>query len=136
MFDITKEVPSLELCKKLKELGFPQEGGGWYWDLEDRCLVLIWAEGVDNSLIKAPTCSELGEWIPDYIDIDGKRFVYRQTLRRKSKYGYYDKSPYWVGYADEHDMYDFIVGKEGKTEANTRTKMMLWLLKNKYLDFK
>jgi len=35
MFDIKKEVPSLELCKKLKELGFPQGGGGWYWIQDD-----------------------------------------------------------------------------------------------------
>ena len=26
-----KEVPSLELCKRLKELGFSQKGEGWYW---------------------------------------------------------------------------------------------------------
>ena len=31
MFDVKKEVPSLGLCRKLKELGYPQEGGGWYW---------------------------------------------------------------------------------------------------------
>jgi len=31
MFDIYKEVPRLELCKKLKKLGYPQDGGGWYW---------------------------------------------------------------------------------------------------------
>ena len=31
MFDLTKEVPSLELCKRLKEVGYPQDGGGWYW---------------------------------------------------------------------------------------------------------
>ena len=31
MFDIKSEVPSMELCKRLKELGFPQNGGGWYW---------------------------------------------------------------------------------------------------------
>jgi len=31
MFDPIREVPSLELCKELKELGYPQTGGGWYW---------------------------------------------------------------------------------------------------------
>lgn len=31
MFNPELEVPSLGLCKKLKELGYPQEGGGWYW---------------------------------------------------------------------------------------------------------
>ena len=32
-FDPTKEVPSLELCKKLKESGFPQVKGGFWWVL-------------------------------------------------------------------------------------------------------
>ena len=31
MFDPIKEVPSLELCKRLKELGYPQKDGGYYW---------------------------------------------------------------------------------------------------------
>jgi len=31
MFKPEKEVPNLELCKRLEELGYPQEGGGWYW---------------------------------------------------------------------------------------------------------
>ena len=31
MFGLAKEVPSLELCKRLKELGYPQENGEWYW---------------------------------------------------------------------------------------------------------
>lgn len=28
---LEKQVPSLELCIKLKELGFPQHGEGFYW---------------------------------------------------------------------------------------------------------
>jgi len=32
-----KEVPSLELCRRLKELGFPQESSdsGWYWGIRN-----------------------------------------------------------------------------------------------------
>ncbi|MCD6384449.1 hypothetical protein J7M23_01605 [Candidatus Sumerlaeota bacterium] len=41
MFNPEKEVPSLELCKQLKEFGFPQEGGGWYWKEGKYELVLL-----------------------------------------------------------------------------------------------
>jgi len=36
-FDPTNEVPSLELCRKLREQGYPQDGGGWYW-------LVMWTE--------------------------------------------------------------------------------------------
>jgi len=32
---IEKYVVSLDLAKKLKEAGFPQDGGGWYWIKEE-----------------------------------------------------------------------------------------------------
>jgi hypothetical protein len=31
MFNPVKEVTDLELSRKLKEIGLPQDGGGWYW---------------------------------------------------------------------------------------------------------
>jgi len=76
-----KEVPSLELCKRLKELGYPQEGGGWYWVktafgwilaiildgiwLSTRNYIKVNDETIKD-FIKAPTCRELGEWLKDY----------------------------------------------------------------------
>jgi len=36
-FNPTDEVPSLELCKRLREQGYPQNGGGWYW-------LVMWTE--------------------------------------------------------------------------------------------
>jgi len=75
MFDIEKEVPSLELCEKLKELGYPQTGGGLYWDTWGDSLgrpqvVLIgdWDDFwpimqrlKEKYYIKAPTLREMGE---------------------------------------------------------------------------
>ena len=29
--EIEREVPSLETCKRLREVGLPQNGGIWYW---------------------------------------------------------------------------------------------------------
>lgn len=73
MINVEKEVPSLELCKKLKELGFPQEGGGWYWvkDTNSSSPRLTFMNELLQEMspfveeIKAPTCRELGEWLPD-----------------------------------------------------------------------
>jgi len=72
MFDITKEVPSLKLCKKLKKLGFPQEGEGWYYtkmmgDIDYRLQLFLGGSPLQAQnvldFIKAPTCRELAEWI-------------------------------------------------------------------------
>jgi len=74
MFDIEKEVPSLELCKKLKELGYPQDSGGWYWrkifknpnSIQYNWKLVFEQENnpvLVESDIKAPTCRELGEWL-------------------------------------------------------------------------
>lgn len=88
MFEPEKEVPKLELCKKLKELGYPQDGGGWYWrEEENRSFLGIFVDKSDlgwtlveyidgiwmkspylegerlKNLIKAPTVRELGEWV-------------------------------------------------------------------------
>lgn len=40
IFNPEDEVPSFDLCLKLKKLGYPQEGGGWYWEElpDDVCL--------------------------------------------------------------------------------------------------
>ena len=45
MFNVAKEVPSLELCKRLKELGYPQNGGLYYWSLHkpQNHTVSIWS---------------------------------------------------------------------------------------------
>jgi len=76
MFKPEKEVPSLELCKKLKELGFPQGDGGFYWV---HYLSNQWSLGyyefieIDYcqwEVIKAPTASELLKWLPEEITID------------------------------------------------------------------
>ena len=67
---VEKEVPSLELCRRLKELGYPQGGGGWYWDETVDYSWKLYLYGntpahiKSQSVVKAPTCRELGEWLP------------------------------------------------------------------------
>ena len=56
MVNPEKEVPCQELCEILKKLGYPQEGGGWYW--------AKWYEDDDHSLM----FSDDGRIFHDVID--------------------------------------------------------------------
>ncbi|RLJ01289.1 MAG: hypothetical protein DRP11_04655 [Candidatus Aenigmatarchaeota archaeon] len=115
-FEPIKEVPNLELCKKLKELGYPQEGGGWYWDFEDYKLAFIWAEEVADELIKAPTCRELGEWLPQNWNIVSIQY-------KNGRWG-----------VSSHEVEEWRMW-EADTEANARAKMLMWLVENRYVKF-
>ena len=133
-----KEVPSLELCKKLKELGYPQDGGGWYWVVYhntdgDRTQLLLEKERDKTfwrmmkncspdyrEVIKAPTCRELGEWFPSGYYLD-----YSKLNDFQNKEGI---------------QMSFICDKKGYTwhdvsEANVRAKMLIWLVENGYVKF-
>ena len=130
MFDPTKEVPSLEMCQKLKKLGYPQAGGGWYWvkglgdyfiawRLNDETLVDYYFfspfdEGNifvsrDREIIKAPTVRELGELILGHIVVRGFKDGVEVILKHVS--------------GNKHFFAD--------TEANARAKLVIWLAEEK-----
>jgi len=144
MFDPRKEVPSLDFCKRLKELRFPQSSGGWYWVevrgnyrlcFNDVCKenglnlfydpyqLYIWR--YLNDVIKAPTVGELGERLPDFIEELGdlKCIFYKDEIGIE-----YGK---WVKCGD----YEITACKYANTEANARAKMLIWLIENKYVSF-
>jgi len=98
MFDPKKEVPSLELCRKLKEISYPQDKYGFYWVRLKGSLVnenewdlIYWNEehirwdergkyillgGCDCCAdylaiiekIKAPVYPEIEKWLPISLD--------------------------------------------------------------------
>ena len=138
-----KEVPNLELCRRLKELGFPQDGEGWYWRKFDGFkdskyeLVLIekWEKDkviLAYDIIKAPTCRELNEWL----------------LKAKGSYNIYKWDDYELEYCkDEWQTIQGIGGTfeklipstkqsiEADTLPNTYAKMLIWLVENGYVKF-
>lgn len=140
MFDPTKEVPSLELCKKLRGLGYPQDGGGWYWIRRvGHCyweLALMdsdkkgenlrtWHKsgkyewmpiGYTEERIKAPTCRELGEWFPQKWNIVSIQY----------------SNGYWG--ISSHEVKRWRIW-EADTEPNARAKMLIWLREKGYVDF-
>lgn len=124
---LKKEVSSLELSKKLKELGYPQKGEGyWWWDICDKrifkgeSLPIVSANPEQcfstnkrqnsyiqtNYKIKAPTCRELGEWLT-------KGCIKLETY-------YKDK----FNYAPDTIIPDKL------------TEGLIWLIENGYISFK
>jgi len=139
-----KEVPSLELCKRLKELGYPQEGEGKFWEgfwwtvtLSQNWHISYgldaeWAKENEGNYIKAPTCRELNEWL----------------LKAKGSYNIYKWDDYELEYCkDEWQTIQGIGGTfeklipstkqsiEADTLPNTYAKMLIWLVENGYLKF-
>jgi len=147
-FDPTKEVRSLELCERLKELGYPQNGGGWYWVIFDKGtdLDLLYPKGSlrrrlkdwlkdffvlieeigGKEIIKAPTIRELSEWLPISIK-EGKSFL---NINKPSP------NTWIVGYTESRSWRVNAVAYDGDTEANVRAKMIIWLAENGYVKFK
>lgn len=131
MFDSTREVPSLELCKKLKELGYPQHHYGFIWAKfkkgEDFCL--LYNEGDYNKDMlkicfdewhKAPTVHELGEWLP--IDINLIRKIENSN------------AAIWIVYSKAYK-YSLLHKFSGQTISNAMAKMLIWLVENDYISF-
>jgi len=94
------EVPSLELCKKLKELGYPR----WKLYLYGDTPVHIKSQ----SVIKAPTCREILEW----IDVAYQKYITSCYLTEK------------LTYAPE------------EIKPNRLAEDLIWLVKNGYIKFK
>jgi len=127
---LEKEVPSLELCRKLKDLGFPQEFPGIYWIVchdEDGDKVQLLLERERDKkfwkmlksyreVLKAPTCRELGERLPH--DVDHFKDFKEGWL---CEFGDKEKGivqSYWED-----------------TEANARAKMLIFLVEDGYIKF-
>ncbi len=128
MKDHNWQVVSLELSRELKKAGFEQKGLWWwvesYWGdgtmLRYDLLPQKEAECISGSdAWVAPTVSELGETLPQFIKNDRD---YMLTIVKD------DKNHWWIGYSDYHaacNTKDFTTD----TEANARAKMYLHLKK-------
>jgi hypothetical protein len=146
--ELAKQVASLELCKKLKDLGATQVLKNGDWALVDDKLHLAhndndtsWFLGNDYSTFfpfenedttspyynepsdycKAFTVAELGEMLPTYI------FTLKNV---KGWYaGDYKKDDYLKNSYYGNEFSDFYA----ETEADARAKMLIYLLENKLI---
>ncbi|RLJ03092.1 MAG: hypothetical protein DRP08_03955 [Candidatus Aenigmatarchaeota archaeon] len=162
MFDPQKEVPSLELCKRLKELGYPQDGGGWYWVKRKYDLLWGlylkfqkgWVEWVswDNNNIKCywDTSTDIrydNAQGVSILRIDelikaptcrelGERLP-KLVLNKYSLYYTQVKDGWIIDYANSSNpANDRLNWEVDCTEPNVRAEMIIWLKENGYIDFK
>jgi hypothetical protein len=128
---LSNHVPSLELCKKLKAAGYPQDTEfSWYetidrddsprlnWTDEKRILppCLPWEEK-----IAAPLVSEMGEWLLDSVNGECLKL-------------WREKPDSWdVAYNTNAGNLKPMLWKQAETEADARAKMLIHLLEQKLL---
>ncbi len=113
--DIEKQVVSLDLCKKLKEAGYPQDSYYiWAYDLIGVMHRLILRKDVKNHPqdYPAPTVAEMGEKLPNY-QRSGQAVMDNPLEKYTSKCHSFD--PYVA-----EQFYAL-------TEADARAKMWLYL---------
>lgn len=128
---LEKQVASLELSKRLKELGVKQEGiFAWSteqrWDQQSPFLYLRKGHTSEDDckyLYTAFTVAELGEMLPRYIFVNGKP----NWLTQK-----WDDDGLWLNYDADRQEPGIArpSGNENDTEADSRAKMVIYLLKN------
>lgn len=120
---LEKQVVSLELAKKLKELGVKQESLFWWLYDEDGDYVdYLYGETLPARGLKEPflrcsayTVAELGELLPPGF-ISGQ-------VEESEGYVCFDENNCNV-------LKDGFVGKYEDTEADARAKMLIYLLSN------
>ena len=142
--EIENQVTSLDLSKKLKELGVKKEGF-FLWENKMGKWHLIWRDYhkfdyIDTAdlreYVSAFTVAELGEMLPREIKTDDKivhhlRFqkTYHPTGTGKRK-DYFWTVSYEYGEDDDIDNWWIV---EDYWEADVRAKMLIYLIKNKLL---
>ena len=112
--------PSLELCKKLTEIWFPDtllSNGSWWIDSIPYSTYAKW----ETSRTVCPSVMEMLDVIPWWIETED--WVCNLVLRKERWWEnwYYDKNWSAMIFND--------------TLPNTLAKMILWLVEDKYLTF-
>lgn len=141
-----KHVTSLELSKKLKELGVPQksqfywtQGTDEYGNYVDHWYVVFHPNGVSSEalakgwIVSAFLASELGDMLPSEINIPFKNGKPRASNSKlKSYFGNGTEEGYYpVMYTKVGQEYIWIVGEN---EVEARAKMLIHLIEQKLLD--
>lgn len=119
------QVASLELSKRLKELGVRQESA-FYWrqevvNLEPEWVLRTWHTGDEREEISAFTVAELGEMLPVKVveakdDIPMYKKYWENGMRDLHSVGY------------ESPMHKICLQEFDRTEANARSKMLIYLI--------
>ena len=133
---LEKQVCSLELAKKLKELGVEQDSLFWWDDHSELGMgEIVSFDEPDNPICSAFTVAELGEMLPrefDYLasttehsGYEGRRSVWLTIGRTIIDDGWY------VLYSDPHPANKVpVYSTHSTTETDARAKMLIYLIEN------
>lgn len=128
---LEQQVPSLDLSKRLKELGVKQESL-FYWQgylYSEEKIELVCKEKLDKEydFVSAPTVAELGEMLPLYLKKDSDRGIsFSVETSGLQTWKNYNNTGWVVAYGG--------LTSSGNTEANARAKMLVYLLENKLIS--
>lgn len=137
--ELEKQVVSLELAKRMKELGFEQDSLFYWVQLKDSSKWDIWftdTENLDRDFASSYTVAELGEMLPwrskKMGTVNNAELVFTKLMDS-------ERNDLWnVGYWDEDSdhLYGGMVVRienEKNSEANARAKMLIYLKENKLI---
>lgn len=140
-------VPSLEMCKKLKEAGWPQDDAVWYWVghmLNDKMQPTSWTlwprekeeyrEQWKPHIHAAPTAEEILRRLPDEIPINAglKGSDYWIEIAKSSHWG---STPWEIRYRENGTLllWDNPEPIRAATLANAAAAMYCYLAEQKLL---
>lgn len=123
---LNQQVCSLELAKKLKELGVKQESF-FVWSQVHEGFAIT-RRSLEEE-IAAFTVAELGEMLPVRIDAKGKK----DARQRLAYYLDYQAGGFSVCYSHHLDIRQVLAEVSSDTEADARAKCLIYLLENKLI---
>jgi len=128
---LENQVVSLELAKKMKDLGFKQDSLWWWvinqdsaftdWGLESQRYIKYYKKD-NKEYYSAFTVAELGEMLPVQTIID----------KQNSYFDFYKEKQGWFCVANSKN-YKGIMVKIAENLADAMAKMLIWLKENSYL---
>lgn len=133
---LEQQVASLDLSKKLKELGVLQGGAFDYYENtlhpEQPFIVLRPTvnvmESSPNWICSAFTVAELGEMLPPTIPIMHKATIPHLVIGRLENSGFWYCDYHYYYPFPEQPAYEPCVQFKADTEANARAKMLIYLI--------
>ena len=118
----TSHYPSLELCKKLTEIGFPDtEFIIWEYNWRTK----IWWNAETNDIFFCPSIMEMLDVMPEWL------FIYR--LKKAKTWNYKLWRAYTVSTINCKDISNNKTSWD--TLPNALAEMILWLHENKHITF-